>query len=85
MLFIVKESAGYDMYGDMTSIPSMTVLSIIDKARNCPEQTSVQLKETLENAGIIHPKKGTKLSSNFLISFCFFFLPFAFLIPLLSF
>ena len=46
------------MYGDMSSIPSMTVLKLIDKARQCPHQTSVQLQETLENAGIINPKKG---------------------------
>ena len=46
------------MYGDMTSIPSMTVLKLIEKARQCPNQTSVQLQETLENAGIINPKKG---------------------------
>jgi hypothetical protein len=59
---IEEEDLQYDidsnMSNDLAVIPSLTVRAIIDKAVNLPALTSVQLKEMLTNAGLIHMDKG---------------------------
>lgn len=62
MLLIKEEDLQYNidsnMSNDLSVIPSLTVRAVIDKAINCPGQTSVQLKETLINSGLIQFDKG---------------------------
>jgi hypothetical protein len=55
----VKERGEVEaMTGDMTAIPSMTVERLLDKAKNCPNLSSVQLQEALESAGLVHYEIG---------------------------
>jgi hypothetical protein len=57
----VKERGEVEaMTGDMTAIPSMTIERLLDKAKNCPNLSSVQLQESLENAGLVHYEIGRK-------------------------
>lgn len=50
------------MAGDMTAIPSLTVQKLIEKARNCSNLNSDQLKETLHLSGFSDPQTGLELS-----------------------
>lgn len=50
------------MAGDMTAIPSLTVQKLIEKARNCSNLNSDQLKETLQLTGFSDPQTGLELS-----------------------
>lgn len=46
------------MESDLSAITSLSVIKLIDKAKNCPSQSSVQLNETLQNAGLIDCTEG---------------------------
>ena len=59
-LFVVKDQIGFEMTGDLSAIPSLNIKTLLDKARKCPEQTSIQLQENLENAGLVDKLKGEK-------------------------
>jgi hypothetical protein len=55
----VKERGEVEaLTGDMTAIPSMTIERLLDKAKNSPNLSSVQLQEALENAGLVHYEIG---------------------------
>ena len=46
------------MESDLSAITSLSVIKLIEKAKNCPSQSSVQLNETLQNAGLIDCTEG---------------------------
>ena len=65
----MKESAGDSpsvkllgdlkiLASDMSAVPSLKIRGMVERANKCPDQTSVQLLETLENAGLIDGRKG---------------------------
>lgn len=49
------------MTGDMTAIPSLTIEKLLDKAKNSPNLSSVQLQEALENSGLVNYEIGNLL------------------------
>ena len=58
---LVNEHLQHEMY-ETKSIPLTTIRSVITRAKEIPQETSVQLKETLINAGLIDRTRGMHLT-----------------------
>jgi hypothetical protein len=54
---LVKEHLKYDMY-DVPNMPSTTIQAVVKRAEQCPLETSVQLRQTLINAGLLDRETG---------------------------